>query len=65
MTRVNHNFEQLLDSTETANFLKINPRTLQSMARSGQVPAVRIGKLWRFLKSDLEDWLRSKAEKKQ
>jgi hypothetical protein len=45
MTRDNHNFEQLLDSTNTAHFLKINPKTLQSMARSGQVPAIRVGKL--------------------
>ena len=64
MTRHNHNFEQLLDSTDTAHFLKINPKTLQSMARSGQVPAIRVGKLWRFLKSDLEARLRSKMDKK-
>jgi excisionase family DNA binding protein len=65
MTRNDDTSEQLLDSTDIAQFLKINPKTLQSMARSGQIPAIRVGKLWRFLKSDIEKWLRSKVEKKK
>jgi excisionase family DNA binding protein len=65
MTRNDDTSEQLLDSTDIAQFLKINPKTLQSMARSGQIPAIRVGKLWRLLKSDIEKWLRSKVEKKK
>jgi len=64
MTRNDHTSEELLDSTDIAQFLKINPKTLQSMARSGQIPAVRIGRLWRFLKSDIEKWLRSKSRRR-
>jgi excisionase family DNA binding protein len=39
--------------------LQIHPKTLQRMARQGIVPAFRIGDLWRFRASSLDQWLRS------
>ena len=53
-------FEQLLDTDEAAALLKIHPKTLQQMARSGRIIGVRIGKLWRFRASVLNDWLEHK-----
>ena len=53
-------FEQLLDTDEAAALLKIDPKTLQQMARSGRILGVRIGKLWRFRASVLNDWLEHK-----
>jgi len=50
-------FEPLLDSDEAAALLKIHPKTLQRMARRGEIAAVRIGKLWRFRLSDLAEWI--------
>jgi excisionase family DNA binding protein len=50
-------FEPLLDSTEAAALLKIHPKTLQKMARNGEIVAIQIGKLWRFRASALNDWL--------
>jgi len=53
-------FEQLLDSDEAAALLKIHPKTLQKMARSGEITGVQIGKLWRFRASVLNNWLAHK-----
>ena len=53
-------FEQLLDSDEAAALLKIHPKTLQKMARSGEITGVQIGKLWRFRASVLNAWLAHK-----
>jgi len=53
--------EPVVDSEEAARFLNINPKTLQKMARNGEVPGYRIGKLWKFRISDLDAWLRSKV----
>jgi excisionase family DNA binding protein len=50
-------FEPLLDSEEAAALLKIHPKTLQKLARSGRVDAIQIGKLWRFRASALNRWL--------
>jgi excisionase family DNA binding protein len=43
-------FEQLLDSDEAAALLKIHPKTLQKMARNGEITGVQVGRLWRFVR---------------
>ena len=45
--------EKLLDSREAAAFLGVSTKTLQRLARSGDVQAIKIGKPWRFRKEDL------------
>jgi excisionase family DNA binding protein len=50
-------FEPLLDSSEAAALLKIHPKTLQKLARNGEITAIQIGKLWRFRASALNEWL--------
>ena len=54
-------FEPLLDSTEAAALLRIHPKTLQRMARNGEIAGIQIGKLWRFRASVLNSWLTQKA----
>ena len=46
--------EPFLDSDQAAAILRIHPKTLQRLARHGQVIGYRVGKLWRFHASDLE-----------
>lgn len=53
-------FERLLDSDEAAALLKIHPKTLQKMARNGQITGVQVGRLWRFRATALNDWLEQK-----
>jgi len=53
-------FERLLDSDEAAALLKIHPKTLQKMARHGNITGVQIGRLWRFRASELDRWLSGK-----
>ena len=45
--------ERMLDTEEAAGLLRIHPKTLQRMARRGEVKGFRIGKLWRFRGSEL------------
>lgn len=54
-------FEPLLDSQEAAALLKIHPKTLQKLARDGEVDAIQIGRLWRFRASALNRWLEEVA----
>jgi excisionase family DNA binding protein len=51
------NFERFLDSREAAALLQIHPKTLQRLARKGEIRAMRVGKLWRFRASDLDVWV--------
>lgn len=53
-------FEPLLDSDEAAALLKIHPKTLQKMARKGEIIGIQIGTRWRFRASALNEWLAKK-----
>ncbi len=59
---VNPAFEPLLDSTEAGALLRIHPKTLQRMARNGEITGIQIGRLWRFRVSALNSWLSGKAK---
>jgi excisionase family DNA binding protein len=50
-------FEELLDLRETALLLGMHWKTLETMARTRKIPALKIGKRWRFRVSSLNWWL--------
>ena len=53
------NVDQVWDAKQAAAYLKIHERTLVRMATRSEVPAFRIGRLWRFRASELDAWARS------
>jgi excisionase family DNA binding protein len=42
---------------DVATFLKLQPETIRSMARRGELPALKIGKVWRFQKNAIHEML--------
>jgi excisionase family DNA binding protein len=50
-------FEPLLDTEEAARLLRMHPRTLRTKARIGAIPALQVGRRWRFRVSALNHWL--------
>jgi PTS system nitrogen regulatory IIA component len=56
--------EPLIDANEAAELLGIHPVTLCEMARQGRIPAIKIGRVWRFRPSSLNRWL-SEREQRQ
>ena len=50
--------ERSVGSREAADFLGIHYKSLERMARMGEVPAVKSGKAWQFLLSLLDEWRR-------
>jgi nitrogen PTS system EIIA component len=46
---------------DVANMLKVCPRTVLNMANKGDIPASRIGHLWRFEEESLIHWLKRKS----
>lgn len=52
------NYEPLMSDIEAGKFLGgLHPKTVQRMARRGDLPAYRIGKYWRYRASELSEWL--------
>jgi excisionase family DNA binding protein len=52
----------LMTAEETCRYLKITPRTLYRYLQSRQIPAFKLGKEWRFVRSDLEQWIRKRTQ---
>ena len=50
-------FEPLLNLKEAAAVLGMHWKTLEGMARSRKVPALKVGKRWKFRLSSLNTWL--------
>lgn len=50
-------FEELLDLRQTASLLGMHWKTLETMARHRRIPALKVGKRWRFRVSSLNVWL--------
>ena len=51
-----------MTAEETCRYLKITPRTLYRYLRGHQIPAFKLGKEWRFVRSDLEQWIRDRTK---
>ena len=54
--------EDILNIKEVADFLRIPVSTIYKLAQDGKVPAVKVGKHWRFMKKDLESLFVQKRE---
>lgn len=51
------NQHTLLTSREAANYLRITPSALESMAVEGTVPGFLVDGRWRFSKQAIDEWL--------
>jgi excisionase family DNA binding protein len=54
--------ERLLTSKEASEVLKIHPKVLERMAKRGEVPALKVGKFWRYRASTLDAWINSRLQ---
>lgn len=49
--------DELLDIASVAEYLGVSERTVYNRVRAGDLPAVKVGRLWRVRTTDLEAWL--------
>ncbi|HHX63268.1 MAG TPA: helix-turn-helix domain-containing protein [Chloroflexi bacterium] len=47
----------LLNVKQVAQYLQLKESTIYSWAQDGKIPAIKIGRTWRFRRSDLDSWL--------
>jgi len=51
--------EVFLTTEEVLEYLQVNLRTVYRLIKAGKIPAVRVGRQWRFRKRDIDAWLDS------
>jgi PTS system nitrogen regulatory IIA component len=54
--------QSVLTVNDVAEILKVCPRTVLNMAKKGEIPASRIGHLWRFEENEILHWIKQKSE---
>lgn len=51
--------DSFLTTEEVLGYLNVNLRTVYRLIKAGSIPAIRVGRQWRFRKRDLDKWLES------
>jgi excisionase family DNA binding protein len=46
--------DEILNIKEVSDYLKIPVSTIYKLVQDGKVPAVKVGKHWRFMKKDID-----------
>ncbi|MCI7114951.1 MAG: PTS sugar transporter subunit IIA [Treponema porcinum] len=49
--------DDILTIEEVAKYLRVSDRTVYDWAQKGEIPAGKIGTVWRFKKSEVENWV--------
>lgn len=53
-----------LTADEAAHLLKVSEQTMRTWMRSGQIPAAKIGRVWRVSAASIEDFLQQKQRRR-
>jgi excisionase family DNA binding protein len=53
--------DPIIDSEACAALLGCTKEQVEEMARTGEIPALKFGRSWRFVRADLLDYLAEKA----
>lgn len=54
--------DHFLTTEEVLDYLQVNLRTVYRLIKAGKIPAVRVGRQWRFRKRDIDAWLDSSRQ---
>ena len=57
--------EDILTIDEVAKYLRVSERTVYDWAQKGEIPSGKIGTVWRFKKSDIEQWVNTRLSGSQ
>jgi PTS system nitrogen regulatory IIA component len=56
--------DDILTIEEVARYLRVSERTVYEWAQKGDIPAGKIGTVWRFKKSEIEKWVNERLTTK-
>lgn len=52
--------DDILTIEEVAKYLRVSERTVYDWSQKGEIPAGKIGTVWRFKKSEIEKWVNNR-----
>ncbi len=54
--------DTILTIEEVAKYIKVSERTVYDWVQKGEIPAGKLGNVWRFKKSEIDLWINKKLE---
>jgi excisionase family DNA binding protein len=63
--RIERMDEEILDVDGAARVLGVSTRTIYNLARQGNIPAMRVGREWRFARRNLIEWVTNSSQADQ
>ena len=48
---------QIMTTKEVAKYLRLHQITICKLSKTGKIPSVRIGSVWRFDKEVVDEWI--------
>lgn len=55
------NDDEVMTTTEVMKYLKVSRKTVLKLVREGKIPAQKVGKDFRYLKNEVQAFLRGSA----
>lgn len=56
--------DKIMTLEEVAEYLRLTPQTIYTWAQEKRIPAVKLGKEWRFKKSLIDKWFNDHLDDK-
>lgn len=47
----------VMNVEEVAEYLRLAPATVYRLANRGEIPGAKVGRVWRFQRATIEEWL--------
>jgi len=48
---------KIMTTKEVSNYLKLHAITICKLSKEGKIPSIRIGRVWRFDKDVIDEWI--------
>jgi len=48
---------QIMTTKELAKYLRLHQITISKLSKEGKIPSIRIGRVWRFDKDVIDEWI--------
>jgi len=50
-----------MTAREVAQYLRLDVATIYKLAQAGEIPALKVGRCWRFMRELLDKWFREQS----
>ncbi len=61
MEGVNPIKNEIMTAKEVAEYLRLTEATIYKLAQAGEIPALKLGRTWRFKRELIDEWFRREA----